>query len=153
MIYDYSLSHVREVAGRVLDGNLSAPARFFSTPGRILMEIYNGIGPDCWNPRFREKVTELLKWFEPEALVHDWEYTFQPKTYAHFTIANLRFAVNAFIAAYEQAAAAITTRRARWRYIMKQTGRGLLLALLCQLGGWHGYKNTTPPKENNGAVI
>lgn len=146
MNYDYTLHHVLEVGLNVTDNNLSAPAKFFSTPGWMLMEIYNGIGPDCWNPRFREKVTELLAWFEPEALVHDWEYTFQPKTYCHFTIANLRFALNAFIAAYAQAAAAIASRRARWRYILKQTGRGLLLALLCQLGGWHGYKTAMPPE-------
>lgn len=142
MNYEYSLEHVRDVAGRVLDDNLSAPARFFSTPGWILMEVYNGIGPDMWSRRFRAKVTKLLKWFEPEALIHDWEYTFQPKTWWHFTLANLRFAVNAFLASHAQASA----HRTRWRYILKQTGRGLLLALLCQLFGWGGFKAAMPPE-------
>ena len=138
--YDYSLNHVREVRAEIRRCGLSAPVGFATTPVKVLQKVYNGIGPDRWSSRFRAKVTELLTWFEPEALVHDWEYTFQPKTYWHFTLANLRFAVNCFLAAWQE----IEPRP--YRGVWRQTWRGLLLALLCQLGGWSGYKNAEVPK-------
>ncbi len=131
--YDYSLDHVRLVRAAVERCGLSAPVGFAETPLKTLQKIYNGIGPDRWSSRFRSKVTALLEWFEPEALVHDWEYAYQPKTYRHFTLANVRFAVNCFLAGYR-----VVDRR--------HICRGLLLALLCQLFGWSGYKNAEVPK-------
>ena len=73
--------------------------------------------------------------YEEEALIHDWEYTFQPKTRLHFLIANLRFAVNAVIAAYVRSGA---FSRRFWI----DGGLGIALAGLCQLFGWTGYRQT-----------
>lgn len=115
--------------------NLSAPAQFWETPPEVLREVYNGIGPERWSSRFRAAVTALLERYEEEALIHDWEYTFQPKTRLHFLLANLRFAVNTIIAAY-----------ARYGAFSKDFwidgGLGIALAGLCQLFGWSGYHQT-----------
>ena len=134
--YDYSESHVAAVAALAADLNLVAPAGFYAASPAVLRRCYNGIGPDRWSGRFRKKVTELLEWFEPEALIHDWEYTFMPKTYAAFTLANLRFAANAAAAAGQLEPGAIP--------VLRRIGRGLLLALLCQLFGWQGFRDAEP---------
>lgn len=115
--------------------NLSAPAQFWETSPEVLEKVYNGIGPDRWSSRFRAAVTALLERYEEEALIHDWEYTYQPKTYLHFLLANLRFAVNTVIAAYARSGA---FSRRFWI----DGGLGIVLALLCQLFGWSGYHQT-----------
>ena len=132
MSYDYSPGEVLEIANRVYDRNLSCPAQFFTTPGWKLRAVYNGIGPDAWSSRFRNLVTSLLEKFTAPAMVHDWEYTFCPKNYWFFTVANLRFAVNSFIDAFYEKRGAC--------YIIKQTLLGIALAMLCQLFGYKGYK-------------
>lgn len=115
--------------------NLSAPARFWETSPEVLEKVYNGIGPDRWSSRFRAAVTALLERYEEEALIHDWEYTYQPKTYLHFLLANLRFAGNAIIAAYDRSG--VFARR-----FWLDCGFGIVLAILCQLFGWTGYRQT-----------
>ena len=132
MSYDYSPNEVLEIANRVYDRNLSCPAQFFTTPGWKLRAVYNGIGPDAWSSRCRKLVTSLLEKFTAPAMVHDWEYTFCPKNYWFFTVANMRFAVNSFIDAFYEKRGS--------RYIIKQTLLGIALALLCQLFGYKGYK-------------
>ena len=117
--------------------NLSAPARFWDTSPEVLRKVYNGIGPDRWSRQFRSAVTALLERYEEEALIHDWEYTFQPKTRLHFLIANLRFATNAVLSAYAR-------NGAFSKRFWLDGGLGILLAILCQLFGWSGYKTTTP---------
>ena len=140
MSYACTKEEIYELFYKIQEYNLSAPAKFFITPTEDLQRIYNGIGPDAWSSRFRKKVTELLAWFEPEALIHDWEYTYQPKTYLHFTISNIRFAVNGFYAAWKN------ENRSRID-ILKYTRRSLLLAVICQLFGYKGYKEATKLKE------
>ena len=81
MQYDYTMDEVMRVAVRAEQLALSMPAGFSTCPLATLRAVYNGIGPDRWSARLRRVVTELLEWFAPEALIHDWEYTFQPKTY------------------------------------------------------------------------
>lgn len=132
MSYEYSTDEVKEILKRVKSLNLSAPACFWCCTTDELAACYNGIGPDAWSSKFRRTVTELLQWFEPEALIHDWEYTYQPKSYWHFTLANLRFAVNSFIDAFYEKRGS--------RYIIKQTLLGIALVMLCQLFGYKGYK-------------
>ena len=131
-MYDYSPSEILEIVNRVYDCNLSCPAQFFYTPGWKLRSVYNGIGPDAWSCRFRKFVTNLLEKFNAPAMVHDWEYTFQPKNYWFFTVANMSFAVNSFIDAFYEKRGAL--------YAIKQTMWGVVLALLCQLFGYKGYK-------------
>jgi len=133
---DYgTLEQVECLRDLVAERNLSAPARFWDTPPETLHRVYNGIGPDRWSARFRASVTALLERYEEEALIHDWEYTFQPKTRLHFLLANLRFAGNAIVAAYDRSGA---FSRRFWL----DGGLGIVLAILCQLFGWIGYKTT-----------
>jgi len=89
-------------------------------------------------------VTNLLEYFEPECLIHDWEFARQPRTWWHFSIANIRMIVNAFLYACATLppVSPEQTRRARLRVILRITARAAALALLCQLGGWRGYKTT-----------
>ncbi|MDD4818109.1 MAG: hypothetical protein PHI85_09090 [Victivallaceae bacterium] len=138
MEYDYTMDEVMRVAVRAEQLALSMPAGFSTCPLATLRAVYNGIGPDRWSARLRRVVTELLEWFAPEALIHDWEYTFQPKTYWRFTVANLRFAWNACLAADRSSA--------RFPWKLRRAGRGLLLAALCQLFGWSGYRDAKPPE-------
>ena len=138
MNYEYSMDEVKEILKRIKSLNLSAPACFWCCTTEELAARYNGIGPDAWSSKFRRKATELLQWFEPEALIHDWEYTYQPKSYWHFTLANLRFAANGFVAAWQE-----KSGLAVWR----QTGRAILLALLCQIFGYKGFREAKPEME------
>ena len=135
--YNFGLRHIQGLRRDIIANNLVAPAGFFRATDLELQQCYNGIGPDRWAPRFRDLVSKLLRSFEADALIHDWEYTFQPKTYTHFTIANARFLINTFVAAY-------AGNQGRWSKIISQTAKGALLALLCQLFGWSGYKSATP---------
>lgn len=135
--YNFGLSHIQGLRRDIIANNLVAPAGFFRATDLELQQCYNGIGPDRWSKRFRKLTTDLLRFFESDALIHDWEYTYQPKTYIHFTIANARFLVNTFVAAY-------AGNQGRWSKIISQTAKGALLALLCQLFGYAGYKSATP---------
>lgn len=132
MSYACTKEEIYELFYKIQEYNLSAPAKFFITPTEDLQRLYNGIGPDAWSSRFRKLVTKLLEKFTAPAMVHDWEYTFSPKNYWFFTVANMRFAVNSFIDAFYEKRGAC--------YIIKQTLLGIALALLCQLFGYKGYK-------------
>ncbi len=134
MLYHYDQDHIRRLLDDIHDCGLSAPAGFFRAGVNVLQACYNGIGPDRWSPKFRKLITWLLENFEADALIHDWEYAFQPRTYLHFTIANVRMAVNAFYYAFR--------RNKGWKHVIKQTALGALLATLCQLFGWRGYRDT-----------
>ena len=135
--YNFGLRHIQGLRRDIIANNLVAPAGFFRATDLELQQCYNGIGPERWSPRLRDLVSKLLYAFETEALIHDWEYTFQPKTYTHFTIANLRFLTNTFVAAYN-------LYQGRWLKIISQIAKGILLTVLCQLFGWFGYKASTP---------
>lgn len=139
-----TLEGVGRLRNLAAERDLSAPARFWSTPPEVLFRIYNGIGPDRWSARFRAAVTALLERYEEEALIHDWEYTFQPKTRLHFLLANLRFAGNAIIAAYDRSG--VFSRR-----FWVDGGLGIVLAILCQLFGWSGYRLTKEKEFNENA--
>ena len=133
----YSRQHVRGLRERARNAAYSAPNYFWRLGVGKLRRCYNGIGPDRWSKRFRALVTRLLALFETEALIHDVEYTYQPKTYRHFTVANLRFAYNGIVAAWYD-------HGMFCRAFYRQAGAGILLAVLCQLFGWSGYKSTLP---------
>jgi len=134
--YFASLEHVEELKKQVCSAGLSAPEAFFTTAIEELRSCYNGVGPDRWSSRFRGFVTKTLNWFEPEALIHDWEYTYQPKTYLAFTIANLRLLYNGV---------KFALRTQGWAKVaFQQAKRAAVLALLCQLFGWGGYKQAAP---------
>jgi len=127
MSYDYSIEHVAELKRHCVRRGLSLPERFLFASPETLTECYNGVGPDRWSSRFRRFTTWILTFLEASALIHDWEYEFQPKTYGAFTVANLRLAWNATMDKHPVA--------------------GIVGAVLCQCFGWSGYKDG---KANDG---
>ena len=128
----YSIEHIRTLCDEIRMCGLSVPAGFDAASEEELAAAYNGIGPDAWCPVFRELTTWLLGFFEAVALIHDFEYSAPNKSYRAFTAANLRFAYNAVRSA---------VLRTPGRQAAKVAGCGLLLALLCQLFGYSGYRN------------
>jgi len=130
-MYNYSIEHVMRLKMHCVRRGLSLPERFLSAAPETLTECYNGVGPDRWSSRFRRFTTWVLTFLEASALIHDWEYEYQEKTYWAFTVANLRLAYNA----------------ARDRHPVA----GILGAVLCQCFGWRGFKNAKRggEKENS----
>ena len=127
----YSIEHIRILRDEIRMCGLSVPEGFEDETDEALAAAYNGIGPDAWCAFFRELTTWLLGFFEAVALIHDCEYSAPNKSYRAFTAANLRFAYNAVRSA---------VLRTPGRQAAKVAGCGLLLALLCQLFGYKGYK-------------
>lgn len=97
------------------------PDDFCRTTSDKMVKLYNGIGAE-WMPKWMRKlVTYICDRLEAPALVHDFEYSTNPKTFRRFTKANLRFAYNA----------------AKCRRPIL----GLVGAIICQLFGWWAFKN------------
>ena len=146
-----SLNKIRRLDAQVSRHQLWAPKSYHKMPLWRLREIYNGIGPGTWSDWCRAKITELLKAFSAAALVHDYEYATSPRTYLAFTIANVRFGYNCCRLAREREAERlaqlhewamdIDQRKEAKAAARRMIRAGILLALLCQLGGWRGYKN------------
>ncbi len=139
--YAFSIGHVERVVAKCRRARVSAPESFWRSPPFFLRQCYNGIGPEAWSRFFRDWVTETLEEYEVAAIVHDYEYATGVRRYWAFTIANVRLSYNAW-------------REACWRYPhdarcrRRMTWIGALLAVVCQLLGWRGYKSTeilTPP--------
>lgn len=133
--YQYSEGHILNLIDRIRDGKLSVPEGFSATPVAELTACYNGIGPESWSPALRSLTTGLLNLFEAEALIHDWEYTYQPRTSGAFLRANIRFARNAIRAALQWRSVPLKKR-------LKRAACGVVLACLCQVFGWKGYLQT-----------
>lgn len=135
--YFAETSYIRSLLKKIADAGLSVPDGFTDSSIEMLRGCYNGVGPAQWSHRFRKIVTWLLDWFEPEALIHDWEFTYAAKNYMAFTKANLRLLFNGVKYAL------FTYRYISISGVIKQSCKAALLAILCQLFGWQGYK-----KEN-----
>ena len=134
MAYFATLACISALLQKIYAAKLSAPADFFATDKKILRECYNGIGAEAWSSRFRKFVTWLLEPFEADALIHDWEFSFAPRTYKAFTAANWRFLCNGI-------RLAVYTHKFNFRAVISQSIKAVLLAFLCQLFGWRAYKN------------
>jgi len=128
-MYNFPLSHVQDLKMHCFSARLSMPEMFRFATLEVLQACYNGIGPDRWSSRFRRFTTWILTFLEAPALIHDWEFTWQPKTYGAFTLANLRLAFNA-------------TKD-------NHPFSGITAAFLCQLFGWKGFLNgdSVPPTK------
>ena len=123
--YNYSPAEIGRLRTRIYFSSMSVPEGFFETPGEELQKIYNGVGPEHWSARFRRFTSWVLDFLEAPAMIHDWEYVKQPKTYGAFTLANLRLAKNAYLDGHLIA--------------------GLAAGLLCQIFGWKAWKNGKEP--------
>ena len=135
---DVERDHLIELLELIREQDLLRPPGFDRERFETLCRIYNGIGPEVWPPRYRQFVTRVLTRYEPEALIHDWEFVFQPKTYLAFTIANLRWAVNSVVKAWH-------THRRAGTLFWADAGGGVACAFVCQLGGWQAYKSGALP--------
>lgn len=132
--------HVTELLELIRDQDLLRPVGFEKERFETLLHVYNGIGPERWSERYRKFVTRVLSRYEPEALIHDWEFVFQPKTYLAFTLSNARWACNSVIKAWHA--------HHGGKLFWADAGCGVACALLCQLGGWQAYKTGKLPDNN-----
>jgi len=85
---------IRRLRHIVLMNNLERDERFDKTPVVKLSYVYNGAGPDSWEPRHRRALTRLLKKFEPPFMVHDWDFEYLKHNYDNFVLANDRLENN-----------------------------------------------------------
>jgi hypothetical protein len=105
-----------------------APDSFWEATGSELAAACNGVGPDRWPAWLRLTLTWLLRPLEASAEIHDWEYSLPDKSFRSFTAANIHLAANVMLeAVYDCRPACMLT--------------GILAAFVCQLFGWHAYKN------------
>ena len=132
MYYFATIEKITVLLQQISTARLSVPQGFSASSTETLRECYNGVGPDAWSSRFRKFVTWLLEPFEPDALIHDWEFTFAPRTYKAFTAANWRFLCNGI-------RFAVYTHKFKLRAVIVQSIKAVLLALICQLFGWSGF--------------
>ena len=142
---DYDINHVDSLLNHGRDIGIWASAAFWRASGETLRRCYNGIGPDAWSSRFRGLVTTLLEPFEIAALPHDFDFGTAARTYFAFTVANIRFAVNAVLEAFHRHPLRLPLDKADRREMRRLAAMiffGLLLAVLCQCFGWQGFKNT-----------
>ena len=130
MGYNYSESHVAALVARCREVSAWAPPAFWQAPAELRCRCYNGIGPEAWSSRLRELATRLLEPFEVAALVHDFEFGTAERSYAAFTVANLRFAVNSLLEAFHRHPP--VANRAELKRLLTMCAAGLLLAVLCQ---------------------
>jgi len=134
--YDISAAKIKALFRSCERDHLIAPHYFWSCDRRQLQAIYNGVGPAAWAPWLRKIITWLLRFFEEDALIHDVMFELAPRTFWAFILANAMFFINACIRA---------VRHRKYANIFW----GFLLAILCQLGGWCGFKNNVKTNKES----
>lgn len=96
--------------------------------------IYNRLGPDSFPAWLREAISDLNRWLEPAALIHDVEWSESDGTREGFTASNKRLRENGH-------------RLARFLYAWYDprrylyTNRASRFSNYCQLLGWHAWKH------------
>ncbi len=118
--YSYDKNTLGRFRFRIYISAMSVPRDFFRTPVADLQKCCNGVGPARWHRITRRIFSGLLHFLNEAAVIHDWEFTYQPKTYFHFTKANLRLVFNAAMRGHPVS--------------------GLAAGVLCQLFGWQEYQ-------------
>ena len=106
----------------------AAPDSFWDATDAELARAFNGVGAEHWPKWLRAVLNSLLRPFQAAALVHDWEYSQDGKSYRMFTAANWHLAVN-------------IAREALYDCRPGVIPAGALVALLCQIFGWRAYMN------------
>ena len=79
----------------VLMLNLERDIRFDSTSLVQLSYVYNGMGPDSWEPHQRKALSKVFRKILPAVLVHDWDFAMLERTDDNFHLANDRLENNA----------------------------------------------------------
>lgn len=129
---------IKNLLEQVWKYKLSAPESFWQTDVETLTGVYNGIGPEQWPRYLRGIVTDLLVLFAPAALVHDYEFSTNAKSYKHFTQANARLAWNCLLLALFGEPSFVENKL---HSRLKIAALGLLLGVGCQLFGYNAYNN------------
>ena len=131
-----TLAETLEVREKVLELELRLPRGFKRCPINTLAKVYNGLGPDRFPEWLRRVITWLLAIFRPAAMPHDYRYTYGEKSYWAFAVANIQLAIDCMMVAMDMRSV---------RRMLLDAALGLFLALLCQMFGYSGYKQGTPP--------
>ena len=92
------IEHLRNEAKRV---KLGAPHAFWNATSEELSKVCNGIGADWQSDKTRRILTSALKYAEPAAMIHDFEYSRSDGDKEHQERVDRRFLSNAL--AYVQA--------------------------------------------------
>ena len=111
-----------------------APDSYWTASPDQLAAACNGVGPEHWPRWTRWIFSVLLRPLDASSGPHDWEYSLPEKSYAHFTIANFRLAVNA-------------GKEALYYFRPAVIPLGIVAALFCQIFGWHAYINGKPMQK------
>lgn len=122
------ISYLRAFCGEF---HADAPGSFWSATDSELAQAFNGIGSEHWPDWLRSALTALLRPFQAAALIHDWEYSQNVKSYRMFSAANWHLGVN-------------IAREALYDCHPSIIPAGALAALLCQIFGWRAYINGRP---------
>lgn len=90
-----SLDRVADLIAQVRTFDLERPSGFDLATLEEIAVAYNGFGPE-WLPKgMRDWLAGINAYFEPAALIHDWEYQFAPdRSREAFTACNERLRRN-----------------------------------------------------------
>jgi hypothetical protein len=115
-----SRKHILYLIHYAKENNFSFPNGFLKKTAQWHQRHYNGIGAEWMPSRLRKNVTKALRHMEPHALLHDFEFLQNNKSYWNFTKANFRLWVNGI----------------KSRHIWS----GFVLFVICQLFAWSAWK-------------
>lgn len=139
----YSLEEIAALRQRCKALNLEGSQKLNKYTDEELQVICNGIGPEAFPYGIRSVTSTLHPTLEPVAMVHDVEFEESDGLKSSFTDANDRYYTNGVIAAKAEYG---------WynpaRYIVM--AQALRHSRLCQLFGWHGYKEMHERNRGDG---
>lgn len=126
------LDHIADLIAQVRTYDLERICGFdLATPEQIAGD-YNGIGPEWLPKRLRARLTDINGYFEPAALVHDWEYrSSEDRSREAFTACNERLRRNC-----QRLLAKGCPWHKRWYYRMRVD----LIADTVQAIGWSAWE-------------
>lgn len=96
---------------KVIRYNLEATPEFKEASLNTLLNVYNGCGPDWLPETVRDLLTRHYELFEPAFLVHDFDFTYLPKTEERFHEANNRL--------YDNCVRIVRAEIPVWRFIAR----------------------------------
>lgn len=129
---EYTKEYVEGLRMEALLHGLDAPQSFWEAPIEVLVECYNGCGPDWMSKWGRKALTFALRVFEPAILIHDYQFSFSDGTTKSFNLANNEFYVNCkklAKAAYDW----FNPLRYKWLW------RAFVAWRACVRGGWSAW--------------
>lgn len=71
----YTKDEIENLRSLAKEAKLRAPHAFWNASAEDLVNICNGIGADWQSEKTRKIITKSLKYAEPAAMIHDFEYS------------------------------------------------------------------------------